>query len=35
MLRISSQVALRFSHMSAVMRPRTAWALPRAARRQL
>ena len=35
MLRISSQVALMFSHMSAVIRPRTAWALTRAARRQL
>lgn len=33
--RMSSQVALMFSHMSAVIRPRTAWALARAAPRQL
>ncbi|MCY1406551.1 hypothetical protein D9M71_218210 [compost metagenome] len=35
MWRISSQVALMFSQTSAVIRPRTAWALARAARRQL
>jgi len=35
MPRISSQAALMFSHMSEVMRPRTAWALLRARRRQL